>query len=103
MRMLRKAVWFLQRSDSRLTFSFSKKRTLIPIPMKKSMDTRSFTQQVSQMNSEKQQKPGEHRQECTKVGAKEKMLMLDVAIVNKLKILNMVVLAVFFHHFSWQR
>ena len=71
--------------------------------MKKSMDTRSFTQQVSQMNSEKQQKPGEHRQECTKVGAKEKMLMLDVAIVNKLKILNMVVLAVFFHHFSWQR
>jgi len=55
------------------------------------------------MNSEKQQKPGEHRQECTKVGAKEKMLMLDVAIVNKLKILNMVVLAVFFHHFSWQR
>ena len=34
---------------------------------------------------------------------KGKMLMLDVAIVNKLKILNMVVLAVFFHHFSWQR
>ena len=51
------------------------------------------------MNSEKQYNPGEHRPDYTRVRAMGKMLVVDGVIVNKLKTLNTVVLAVLFHHF----
>ena len=54
------------------------------------------------MNNQKQQKPEESKQDCSKaeVKAKARLHKLDTDVVNKLKILNTVALAVFFHHFS---